>query len=361
MKKYQLLAACIMFALNSSVVTAGAISDVYTKGDVLTASKLDNIKAAVNDNNNASRFYGDGSAGPLTISANTDWSVASPAGDNLNFSDVVIDASAILTVPAGTIIRCTGTFTNNGLIVVKNAENSARLGVSAGKGNAAGPATIGRSSTTSGFLLGGGRAGKHVSKTVAASSFNNFSIGGGAGAGEINVSGSNAGGLIKIYCQGVISNRNEILASGANGENPANGVTSGGGAGGIIILASSTSIDNTGAIKAEGGKGSSAFNNSTGSVGASGGGGGGIIVFVAPTITTASSTLFVTGGVSGTGNITMTNSNRIAGSGGGASGGDGGKGGNIGAPGSSSNVANYGTSGQAGYVLQIHANPASMM
>jgi len=50
MKKYQLLAACIMFALNSSVVTAGAISDVYTKGDVLTAGKLDNIKAAVNGN-----------------------------------------------------------------------------------------------------------------------------------------------------------------------------------------------------------------------------------------------------------------------------------------------------------------------
>lgn len=37
-------------ALHSQIVNAGSITDTYTTGDTLTATKMDNIKAAVNDN-----------------------------------------------------------------------------------------------------------------------------------------------------------------------------------------------------------------------------------------------------------------------------------------------------------------------
>jgi len=347
MKKYEIAIMSIALLLNSSVIMAGAITDNYAKGDVLSASTLGNIKTAVNDNNNALRFYGDGSAGPLTISATTDWNATPPAADNLNFTNVVIDAGATLTVPAGTTIRCTGSFTNNGTIVVSDVDNRTTFSIGVGKGDARRPAGEGQSASTLVGFLAGGAGSKGIPRAVAASTFNHFSVGGGAGAGLTLFAGnSSGGGLIKIYCKNAISNTNNIEANGANGSQ------AGGGGGGIIILASTVSIENSGAINAKGGNGSTNINSS----GATGGGGGGIIVLAAPVITTSTSTLFVNGGVGGAAGGPV-GSAHSAGGGGGASGGNGGKGGDI----SSSNAAKAGISGQDGYVLQIHANPAGMM
>jgi hypothetical protein len=44
------LAISLGIACSAGVAHAGSIGDTYTAGDTLTAAKMDNIKAAVNDN-----------------------------------------------------------------------------------------------------------------------------------------------------------------------------------------------------------------------------------------------------------------------------------------------------------------------
>ncbi len=354
MKYKTTLSIALALALSNQPTYAGSIDDSYAAGDTLTASKMENIKSAVNDNNSASRFYGDGSANALTIASDTNWSSTPPDGNNLNFTDIVIDAGNTLTVPPGTTIRCSGTFTNNGSIIVNSNANHEFFLIqsiaqnrtpSPGRGDTLRAASNPRGHTALGVELGGGDGGIGIPKTVAASSFNNFKYGGGAGAGAQRVSGGSGGGLLKVYCKGGIINNGTISADGR---------IDGGGAG-IVILASSTAINNDlGSIQANGGDGAP----SDGDSGAGGGGGGGIILLVAPEISNLGVTS-ITGGNAGTGGTTITQAIHSAGGGGGASGGNGGRGGRI----DSSNIArdNDATDGNDGYVLEINANPAHMM
>lgn len=50
MKNRLIIATSIALALSSQYAVAGSIADSYLTGDTLTAAKMDNIKAAVNDN-----------------------------------------------------------------------------------------------------------------------------------------------------------------------------------------------------------------------------------------------------------------------------------------------------------------------
>jgi hypothetical protein len=50
MKQIFIMAATITLALVSQIATSGTITDTYATGDTLTATKLNNIKTAVNDN-----------------------------------------------------------------------------------------------------------------------------------------------------------------------------------------------------------------------------------------------------------------------------------------------------------------------
>ena len=63
------------------------------------------------------RIFGDGSAGAKTVAVDETW-VGDAAPTNPQFTDVTINAGTTLTVQSGTVIRCTGSFTNNGDIVV---------------------------------------------------------------------------------------------------------------------------------------------------------------------------------------------------------------------------------------------------
>lgn len=391
MKQIIIIATAITLALTSQLVFASAITDTYTTGDTLTATKMNNVKTAVNDNstkvtantgnisgnttdiginviaiaNNAgaSRFYGDGSAGALTISAGANWTTTPPTGNNLNFTNVVVDPGQTLTVPAGTTIRCSGTFTNNGTITVNTGATKTGgsfntlsevpyNGKNAKEGNP-GDSIIPASApywhnafSTFPLEVEGGTGGLSIPQTLAASSFNSFRIGGGSGSGYSVGAG---GGLLKIYCNGAVINAGTINANGANASS-----SSGGGGGGIVILASQTSVDNAaGTISATGGDGGNGF--SWGGIG--GGGGGGITLLVAPTITSAGGTITVTAGSAGTSSTAVTTNVRIGGGGGGASGGNGGIGGNI----SSTSVVGTAGAGIAGYSLEIIANPAHMM
>jgi hypothetical protein len=59
------------------------------------------------------RVYGDGSAGARTITA------LGPFEDtNLQYTDFTVSAGATVVFASGAVIRCTGTFTNNGRVVV---------------------------------------------------------------------------------------------------------------------------------------------------------------------------------------------------------------------------------------------------
>lgn len=52
------------------------------------------------------------------MAADTNFSTTPPPNNNFQFTDFSVAAGVTLTVPSGTVIRCTGTFTNNGTIVV---------------------------------------------------------------------------------------------------------------------------------------------------------------------------------------------------------------------------------------------------
>jgi hypothetical protein len=302
-------------------------------------------------------FGGNGSAGDLTVSASVDWNSAPPV--NPNFASVTINAGQTLTVPAGTTIRCSGAFTNNGTLVVNTGAAGRGTNFSAGSPASSGPISAAHAGDSFGSATGGtfhdnsiaelvglnaGIGGVGIPQAVARTSFDQFRMGGGAGAGAVN--GGNGGGLVKIYCAGSIINSGAINADGATG-----GGGVGGGGGGIVILASRTSVGNTGTISAAGGNGGvDGF-----AFGASGGGGGGIVVMVSPTAPVAGTTN-VSGGAGATATNTQATKGRLGGMGGGASGGNGGVGGTV----SSSGVNASSAGGAAGYTLTIVADPAYM-
>jgi hypothetical protein len=307
-------------------------------------------------------FGGDGSAGDLVVGTQS-WSATPPV--NPNFANITINAGQILTVPAGTTIRCSGTFTNAGTLNVDPGATSDgnfdALSNGAGPavfvtsvahpGDTPGAATMGEQNNV-GLAniqaLGGGTGGKAIPRAVAQTSFGNFRFGGGSGAGYDN-QGNRGGGLVKIYCEGAIVNTGTINARGEAGGNS----TIAGGGGGIVVLASRTSVTNSGTINANGGNGA----GSTSWGGNAGGGGGGIVIMVSPTAPTLG-TINVAGGTGGTNTTSVTAGARVGGSGGGGSGGAGGDGGSV----SSSNtgIVTNAADGAAGYSITMTLDPATI-
>jgi hypothetical protein len=376
MNRCYILAFGIVIGAYSQINLAGEITDKYTSGDTLTAEKLNNIKSAVNDNSqsinnfagqavlNASKidymFGGDGSALDLIISSSVDWSLTPPT--NPNFGNITIDAGQTLTVPAGTTIRCNGTFKNNGTLIVKPGAQMAghddfAFGAtpdlySVGHPGDSFRAAVGGAyytqATTSPVKVQGGKGGKGIPRATAITSFNSFRIGGGSGTGyrRDGFDGGDGGGLVKIYCDGPIENSGVIYANGQTGTSISFG--GGGGGGGIVILASLQTVDNRGGtINANGGNGGPS--NIYG--GAGGGGGGGIVILAATVIQTGG--VINTGGGSPGSNTFVLGSNvfRVGGGAGGASGGDGGDGSDI--TFLATTTADPAGFGSAGYVIEF--------
>ena len=394
MKTTFLLALAISSAAYSQANFAGPINDNYTTGDTLTATTLNNIKSAVNDNDTTisdidasitgintrisdntssidAAFSGDGSAGELTITGSINWVTNPPV--NPYFGNVIIMPGGILTVPAGTTIYCSGTFLNDGTLIVEPGTTTGRTlstltgSVSASNGrqysqhpgDTPAPATMGENHDTvlqANVTLYGGFGGLPIPKTVATTAFGNFRIGGGSGGGSASGSGK-GGGLVKIYAGVNILNSGIIEAKGGDAIVPGHG----GGGGGIVILATNGGgIQNiTGTIDVSGGN---AFADNANYIGNGGGGGGGIIIMasspVAPLVGTG--TEIVSGGSRGLGTISLTTTTQSAGGGGGGSGGLGGNGGNVsivtgaGTPATGLGLA---TSGASGYVISLALDP----
>jgi hypothetical protein len=341
-------------------------------GDVATEDLNNDGTVNVLDCEGQLRVYGDGSALALHVTASTDWSTTPPTNNNTSFTDVIIDAGQTLTVPSGTIIRCTGTFTNDGTISVGVGARGGLVDIDSGPignvvdesygppglGVALAPPASGEIASPITAAPAGGVGGIGIGDAFAASFLLQPGLvggGGGAGAGSGTSSwfGGDGGGSFIVLARGAITNTGTINANGTVSLNPNLG--GGGGGGGVVILASLTSVTNSAVaaiVNAKGGPGASG----AAQVGAGGGGGGGIVHLIAPVIATAPANADVTGGAGGTAASINANPNQ-GGGGGGACGGDGGAGGNGAIP-----VATPadGQAGLPGFLIQSLRDPTPL-
>ncbi|WP_221392165.1 hypothetical protein [Dyadobacter sp. NIV53] len=301
-----------------------------------------------------STVYGDGSAGNLSITSNTDWTASPPADFNFQFSGISIAAGATLTVPSGTKLRCNGNVSISGMIIVKGSEK------------VTGIATSGWISGVARTFAGNGENISYGVQTTSVLSLVNIPAYGGAagatgGVGSL-CSGGEGGGSFAIYANGniTISAAGGITANGGIAITNAGTATStngsGGGGGGIVVLLSKTGVNNTGTISAAGGAGSDS-NLGTGPRPGGGGGGGGIILLVGPSVAAGNSQ--VNGGANGN-NLANSGNGSSNGGAGGGSGGNGGAGGVISVS-STKNVVSAPTAGIGGILKTIaSANPENL-
>lgn len=327
-----------------------------------------NMNGAMPPPQNVPLVYGNGSAGARVVNSDENWNNADQAPTNLQFTNLTIEAGATLMLPSGMTIRCTGTFTNNGNVVVRTGADGGFAGAStaegdfstlavapvAGIGTLAAQASEGGSSSSARL---GGRGGFGISEFEARQVLvvGTAAGGGGAAAGtdsqpgipSINV-GSSGGGSVRILAAGTITNAAgaSITADGDDGEG-------GGGGGGVIIMASMTSITQAGTVSARGGDGESGDSNEA----PSGGGGGGLVHLLAPSITSTGA-VDVSGGAAGAIGPGVSAVTRFGGGGGGASGGSGGNGGSV--PGDALATPTAATAGAAGFSIETLTDPTSL-
>jgi hypothetical protein len=323
------------------------------------------------------RIFGDGSGGAKTVAASEEWT-GDTAPTNLQFTDVTVNSGVTLTVPSGTVIRCTGAFTNNGMVLVQTGAQGAFvttsviLGPTRGGVHVEGEAGISVRAAQSGELgddtadRRAGVGGQGLTTEQARTILNpGVKAGGGGGAGGSDAfigsfnGGSAGGGSLVVLCQGAVTNNGTITADGDDSIFDFGGGTivsgGGGGGGGVVVLASKTSVTNaaTGTIQARGGAGQDSDTNE----GPAGGGGGGIVHLLAPAVSTLG-TADVTGGLAGVQGAaaSVTLSPRAGGGGGGGSGGTGGAGGGV----DTSDDPAPATDGQDGFVLTTTADPSAL-
>jgi hypothetical protein len=304
------------------------------------------------------RIYGNGSAGAKTVAAS-----GVLADTNLQYTDFTVSAGATLNIPSGAVIRCTGTFTVNGAIVVAAAaQGSLQSGFAGGFDGAYAPASLGnalRAAAPGEFgpntvTQSGGLAGLGINNVFQARQILRPGVFGGGGAGgSFAADGSDGGGSLVVLARTAVAvgAAGSIRADGSVG-----GSRVGGGGGGIIILASPATITIAAgaAISAVGGPGGASDSFAA----AGGGGGGGIVHLLAPTTTNAG-TITVGGGAGGTAGApgSVGGTNRQGGGGGGGCFGSGGSGGSV-----ISNPGNPGAGGAggAGALLLTNVDPTSL-
>ena len=307
-------------------------------------------------------LYGDGSSGEHVVSSD-----ATLDPSELLFTDFTVEAGATLTVPSGTVLRCTGTFTNRGTIVVQPYAAGGTLrtvliegypqvkpahpGLAASSASLGTVATLGSSAYGSAGGVGLGEARARSVRIVGPE-------GGGGGGGRDSWPGGAGGGTLTVLAQGPLVNEGSIQA---NGSSTPGGASVGGGGGGVLVLASATRIMNSGALRAAGAPGSPALKEPSGNwgLGGGGGGGGGLIVAVSPILEGAGG-LSVSGGAGGApaGTLAAGATGRGGGGGGGASVGEGGWGGGVGA--GAGNVE-AGLPGAAGAIVTRLHDPALVL
>lgn len=306
------------------------------------------------------RIYGNGSAGALDVTANGVLFTNVATNGNLQFTDVTIAAGVTLTVPSGTVIRCSGTFTNHGTIVVSYGAGNARTRTSGGlymgtldaahhsahPGLTAAPATSGEVGDNT-QIRSPGAGGLALPAPAGRNLLLPGPFGGGGGGTSLIYPGGRGGGSLVVLAGTAITNDGILDASGENAS-----FSGGGGGGGIIVLATPGAIAST-MIKAKGGNGGPTIDSAA----LGGGGGGGLVHLLAPAI--VAGTIDVGGGALTAQVQPISATIRGSGGGGGAGvGGDGGGGGVVG-PGPN-NLVNNAEAGDVGVVYQTLVDPTAL-
>lgn len=359
--------AAVVLAFAAVPLLAGdvTIPHSFTSGSTASAAEVNANFAAVADeiNDNDLRLddlesgrFSNGSAGDLVIAASStvNWRLTPPPGNNLQFRNCTIDSGATLIVPSGTVIRCRGSFVNNGLIQVRRHTLSGI--VFADQQSPAHPGIAARAAQGPGVgtanLQAGGEGGWGIGNAFSAAQvLHPGVIGGGSGTGFpallSTLPDHHGGGTFTVLAEEGIRNTGHIEASGANAVSGF-----GGGGGGVVILASRVEVDNsTGTVFAHGGNGGASDSQH----GPGGGGGGGIVHFIAPLISGAANTS-IGGGPPGAVTGPVTTAPYAGGGGGGASAGDGGRGSNA----DLNATPNAASAGDDGYVLETVADPVAL-
>ncbi len=301
------------------------------------------------------RIYGDGSEGDFIATSGALFEET-----NAQFEDIVVPAGVTLSVPSGTIMRCNGTFRNDGAIVVNTfADGAARTAPSASTisvasksaeaGSSHGPAGSGEFGTGANVVLAGVPA-RALAEGEAEQLLKPGTRGGGGGGAGLGDGGA-GGGTLTVLCRGSITNNGSIKADG--GSTNAGG---GGGAGGIIILASLERIALTigSLISVSGAPGGSA----TLSSGPGGGGSGGLVHLVSPSIENGGSVISGGGTAGEIEGIRVTSTRRSGGGAGGSLAGSGGAGGSVR---QNDNPPNEAEDGDDGSLFETLADPTSLL
>lgn len=300
------------------------------------------------------RIYGDGSAGNLLSSG-----TSTLAATNTSYQDISITGGT-LSVPTGTVLRCTGSFTlaAGATIQVLRAPDPATLPASA-NANAVIQGLPGLSGFTGGGTLGnagsgdrmGGPGGRGIGGLAAAQLRDPGPLGGGGSTptrlqGPGSSAGRSGGGTLVVRCAGPVTIQGTLVAAGAAGA--AGG--GGGSGGGVVILASGTSVTTTGGtVDVRGGAGGTGGTRSANG----GGGAGGVIHVMAPQLAVAPGDVLLTGGLALAPGVDVSLSPSRGGSGGGGSCGNGGDGGFVDAI----NVPDWAEDGGGGCLIQTPASP----
>lgn len=294
----------------------------------------------------ALRIYGDGSAGARSFTASALFTDSNP-----QYTNLVIAAGVTLTVPSGAVLRCSGTFINQGTIIIqpatRNAPRFADSGAAAAGGSSAGAEAL------------GGAGGTPLAIGVSRGLLRLALMGAGNGYRKEGDADSDGGGNFTVLCRGAVQNSGTIRADGID----ASLAYRGGGAGGFVILASNESVVNSGTIEARGGDGGvlEATDATFNGHGPGGGGGGGIVHLIAPVVTNSGS-VTVSGGAGGPagGAGAITGLVYDGGGGGGGSGGAGGDGGTVNPGGIGDDSTTAGEAGDPGQIITTVADPASL-
>lgn len=242
-------------------------------------------------------YFGDGSDGNVTISANTDLT------RDMNYANLTVNSTFTLNTK-GYRVFVSGTLTNNGTI---SNDGSAGSGVTGGAGGAAGTLLGGGSGANSGGLNSGGGGGGgggivFVSAYNVAVQGTVRAMGGDGANGAIPSAGNSNGTAGTTISRSLIQS-----GTGGTGGN-CNGQT--GAAGGVITTNSKMSpkiyslvnlmFDGVAQLAGGAGGGSAGESVTNASAGGGGGGQGGVVVFFYRFLTTAG-TLSAAGGAGGSG------------------------------------------------------------
>jgi hypothetical protein len=292
------------------------------------------------------RIYGDGSRGSRQVTSSGTLDDSNP-----QYVDFSVASGVTLAVHSGTVIRCTGTFRNEGIIEVLPSLRDHPRFAESGQSNK----TIG----SGGQEVTGGPGGAGLGSGIAKGLLRLGLSGGGNGYRQDGESGGDGGGTFTVLCRGAVENLGTIRANGGD----ATVLARGGGGGGFVVLASPTSVENDGLIEGQGGSGSGLLSTAPNDQGQGpgGGGGGGIVHLISPVILGVG-TVDLFGGAGGNAGSSgsITGMLYLGGGGGGGSGGAGGAGGTVNPSPLSDNSTGAGATGASGQLIQTNADPASL-